>query len=129
MPHPIRVLIVDDNPTFIEAIDCFLATEPQVKVIGAVLSGCEVLEQVKTLHPDLVLLDYMMPHPNGLAVTQQLKTLSDPPRVVIVTIHDNPDYQTQAQAAQADGFITKAKLGDELLPLIGRLFSHRLHGG
>jgi len=122
MAHPIRVLIVDDNPTFIQAIKYFLATEPQVEVVGYTLSGRETLEQVKTLHPDLILLDYVMPHSNGMEVTRQLKALSDSPRVVIVTMYNNPEYRIQAEAAQADGFITKAKLGDELLPLIAALF-------
>lgn len=101
---------------------CFLATVPQVEVIGYTLSGLDALEKVTTLQPDLVLVDYLMPYLNGLEVNRQLKALPDPPRVVIVTMYNNPEYRIQAEVVQADGFITKAKLGDELLPLIAALF-------
>lgn len=128
MVHPILVLIVDDNPTFIEAADSFLATEPQVEVVGTALSGVEALEQVKTLHPDLVLLDYVMPHLNGVEITRRLKALPQPPRVIIVSMYDAGEYRNQAEAVHADGFIPKAELGNELLPMIGRLFPRRPNG-
>lgn len=128
MTRPIHVLIVDDNPTFLEATVYFLSTEPQVEVVGVALSGREVPERVKILHPDLILLDYAMSCPNGLEVTRWLKALPDPPKVVIMTMHDYPDYRAQAQAVRADGVITKVMLGQDLLPLIAILFSDGVGG-
>jgi DNA-binding NarL/FixJ family response regulator len=118
----IRVLLVDDNSAFLEAAARFLATDPQIQVVGAVSSGAKALEQVKLLHPNLVLMNLTMDGMNGLEATRHLKAGLDPPRVIILTLYDNPEYRTAAELACADGFVAKSDLGDNLLPFIHHLF-------
>lgn len=124
----IRVLLVDDNPKFIAAAAHFLATLPGVIVVGCALSAQEGLAQITNLQPDLVLMDIAMSKMNGLQATRQLKAWPQSPRVVILTMHDNPEYRTAAENAGADGFLTKSEFGAQLLPLMDILFQTFLPG-
>jgi DNA-binding NarL/FixJ family response regulator len=121
---PIRILLVDDNPEFLDVAAYFLSTEPQLEIVGRALSGHEALSKISQLQPDLVFLDLAMPNMNGLEVTRKLKGQSDLPRIIILTLHDSQEYRNLAEAMGADGFITKSDFGTELLPLIHTLFNN-----
>lgn len=118
----LRILLVDDNRRFLAAVQRFLTRE-SFEVVGQALSGKAALEQVARLKPDLVLMDLAMPQMNGLEATRLIKAQSNPPRVVMLTLHDSPAYASEAKAAGADGFIAKSDLGSQLLPMIGALFA------
>lgn len=118
----IRTLLVDDNPDFVEAAAHFLASDPEIEIVGVSLSGPDAINRLPGLLPDLVLVDLAMPDLNGLEVTRQIKSQANAPRVVLLTLHDNQEYRRAGQAAHADGFMTKSDLGIGLLPLIHSLF-------
>ena len=118
-----RVLLVDDSAEFLDSASDFLNTDPGIEIVGRAYSGHGALEQVPVLKPDLVLMDLTMPGMNGLEATRALKSRADGPRVIILTLHDDPQYRAAAEAAQADGFVTKTELGLHLLPAINKLFA------
>ena len=118
----LRILLADDSPHFLELAERFLTTYPWVEIVGHAHSGQEAREQAQCLRPDLVLMDMTMPGMNGLEATRQIKALPDAPCVVMLTLHDSQPYRTAAQAAGADGFVTKSDLGTHLLPVIHSLF-------
>ncbi len=120
MPR-IRLLLVDDSPEFLEAAANFLSTDPEVEVVGQARSGQDALEQVARTRLDIVLMDLAMPGINGLETTRRIKARPDAPRVIILTLYDNPSYRSLAQAAGADGFVAKSEFGSQLLPLIHQL--------
>jgi DNA-binding NarL/FixJ family response regulator len=126
-PEPVerrrRVLLVDDSPEFLESASHFLKADPQIEIVGRAHSGRGALEKVPLLKPDLVLMDLSMPEMNGLDATREIKAHADGPRVIILTLHDNPEYRAAAAAVRADGFITKTELYLQLLPLIHQLFA------
>ena len=124
----IRVLLVDDNPEFLEAATRFVATEPRIEVVGQALSGQEAVRETDKLQPDLVLMDYVMPDMNGIEATREIKIRAAVSRVVILTMHDLQEYRSQAEAAGADGFIAKADFGRDLLPLLAKLFADSYDG-
>lgn len=119
---PIRVLLVDDNPEFLDATTRFLSSDTWLEIIGQTLSGQEALERTNSLKPDLILMDLAMPKMNGLEVTRQIKALPNSPRVIILTLYDNAEYRLASQEVQADGFIAKSDLGVQLLSMIHSLF-------
>ncbi len=118
----VRTLLVDDSPEFLGAAARFLATDPQVEIVGRVLSARDAIEAVTRLRPDLVLMDVAMPDMNGFAATRQIKERPNPPRVIVLTLYDNDEYRAQAHAAGADGFVAKSEFGTQLLPLIHTLY-------
>ncbi len=118
----LRILLVDDNRRFLEAVRRFLAQE-SFEIVGQALSGAAALEQVARLNPDLVLMDMAMPKMSGLEATRQIKSHPNPPRVIMLTLHDSPAYAAEARAFGADGFVVKSEFGSELLPLIRMLFA------
>ncbi len=120
---PLRVLLVDDSWEFLGSVEHFLSAEPRLKIIGYASTGQEALEQVNLLRPDLVLMDLAMPKMNGLVAARQIKAQANAPRVVILTVHNQPEYREAVQAAGADGFISKSDFGAQVLPLIENLFA------
>jgi CheY-like chemotaxis protein len=118
----LRVLLVDDNQEFLHSAQQVLAAHPELEVVGAATSGAQALEQVVVLLPDLILLDLAMPGINGLEAARRIKATTPAVRIIILTLHDDPYYQSAARAAGADGFVSKAVLGRQLFPVIASLF-------
>lgn len=118
----IRILIVDDKPQFINAIVHFLANESRIEIVGSARSGIEAVAQATALKPDLILMDYVMPKMDGIEATRQINASPNAPRIVILTAYDIPEYRILSEEAGADGLIAKLNIGNDLLPLIYRIF-------
>jgi two-component system response regulator AlgR len=116
-----RILVVDDSPIFLAAVESLLAAAEGIEVVGTAGSGREALDRVAELEPDLVLMDLAMPGMNGLEAASHLAVPPGRPQVVIMTAHDEKAYRTAALKAGADGFLRKEELEDHLLPLIRTL--------
>jgi DNA-binding NarL/FixJ family response regulator len=119
---PIRVLLVDDNPLFLASTARVLAADPNLDIVGRVLSGQAALEQITQIACDLVLVDLAMPDMNGLEVARRLRELPQPPRIVLLSLDDTPEYRAAA-AVCTDGFVGKAMAATHLVPLIYSLFT------
>jgi two-component system invasion response regulator UvrY len=120
----IRVLLVDDNKRFLDSASQFLA-QTWLTIVGRALSGHEAVAQAARLRPDLVLMDIAMPGMNGLEATSRIKAQPNPPRVIILTLHDMSVHVAEVQASGADHVVSKTAMGLELLPAIERLFPGR----
>jgi len=114
----IRTLIVDDNARFRRRVKEFLASEPDIEVIGQAADGREAILEARELQPDLVLMDVRMPGINGLEATRQLKDEMPKLKVIILTIYDLQEYREAALASGASGYVVKKSLIEELLPAI-----------
>ncbi len=109
MTHPaiISVLVVDDDPFVRRGVaDIFAATD-DIEVVADVDDGDRVLSAVHRFHPDVVLMDLKMRRMDGLAATEQLMALPNPPRVIAMTALDVDDLVVRAVSAGAHSFISK----------------------
>jgi len=122
MMCPLKILLVDDNRRFMEIAADYLSGHTGIEIVGLADSGRDALRMVDELFPDLVLMDLSMPEMNGLEAIRQIKARATPPRVVMLTMYDGPEFCALARKAGADGFVTKADFGDLLWPLILKLF-------
>src|SRR6476469_2806452 len=104
---PIRVLIADDQQMLRDGFRVILDSEPDLEVVGEAADGAEAVRQVQLLRPDVVLMDIRMPELDGLAATEQLMGMQDPPRVVVLTTFDQNEYVVRALRAGAYGFLLK----------------------
>ena len=117
----IRVLLVDDSRAFLDSAADLLARSLHVQVVGRASNGAEGVRLARELSPDLVLMDMAMPGMSGLLATRYIKLQPRPPRVVIVSFHDQSAYRLNAAQAGADGFIAKDTFGETVLALIESL--------
>lgn len=82
----IRILIVDDNREFAKMVEEFLAKKSDMKVVGIAYNGAEALELIDTAKPDIMLLDIIMPHLDGIGVLEQLASKEGyKPKVIMLT--------------------------------------------
>ncbi len=125
----IRILIVDDLPEVRDGLRTLLTmaaekTDSVIEVVGGARNGEEALQQVKELHPEVILMDLEMPILDGFAATCQIKNQWPAVRVVILSIHSSAEVRQRAQAAGADSFVEKGAPLQHLIAAI--LSSNRL---
>ena len=120
--NQIKVLLVDDNQTFLQVLKEYFLRSPAFPVVGVAESGDSAIRQVQELQPDLVFMDIAMHGINGLQATREIKRLSNPPRVIMLTVFDDAEYRRASAAAGADGFISKAEVGKEIPIALEKLF-------
>lgn len=114
----IRILLVDDNKTFLAAVNNFLLTLPGVEVVGQAHTGAAALALAAELAPDLVLLDIVMPEMNGLEVAAALQAMATPPYIVFLSMHDSASYRAATRELGAWGYVGKGDFVLDLVPLI-----------
>ena len=119
----IRVLVVDDNGGFRQRIKEFLASEPDIEVVGEAADGEQAILKAKELQPDVVLMDVRMPGTNGLDATRELKDEMPEVKVIMLSRFDVEEYREAARARGASGYVVKQSLIEELLPAIRRVMS------
>ena len=103
----IRVLIVDDHPMVAEGIRAILETYDDIDVVGTLNNGQEAIDQAPKFKPDVVLLDLNMPQVNGLSATEILLEENPDLRVLILSMHDTPEYVATALSHGAAGYVLK----------------------
>ncbi len=118
----IRILVVDDNAGFRRRLKEFLASEPDIEVIGEAGNAQEAILKARELQPDLVLMDVSMPGTNGIDATRQLKDEMPEVKVIMVSLFDSRQYREAALASGASGYVTKKSLIEELMPAIRGAF-------
>ena len=117
----LRILLVDDNHTFLQAVSQCIAMMPEASVVGQAFDGVDALEQAQRLAPDLVLLDIVMPNMTGLEVATHMLTWPRVPRFLFLSLHDNESYRNAARELGALALIGKANFVAELMPIISAL--------
>jgi DNA-binding NarL/FixJ family response regulator len=115
---PVRVLLVDDDDLMRAGLEAVLSSAPTIDVVGEASDGRAVLEQVRTLGPDVVLMDVRMPDLDGIAATREVVAAIPEAKVVILTTFEQDDYLFGALNAGASGFLLKRTSPEELIAAI-----------
>jgi two-component system nitrate/nitrite response regulator NarL len=103
----IRVLIADDHPIVRDGLKKLLTLEEDVQVVGEACDGCEVLDKVQELDPDVLLLDLRMPNLDGLSALQALQQTNKRTRVIILTASEDKNEFVQAMKLGCSGIVLK----------------------
>jgi two-component system response regulator NreC len=103
----IRVVIADDHTVVREGIRYVLERIPNLEVVGEVSDGDEVLPLVESTDPNLLVLDISMPGKTGLEVARELRARGSEVAILILSMHENPEYVLEAVRSGADGYILK----------------------
>jgi DNA-binding NarL/FixJ family response regulator len=103
----IEVVLVDDQQLVRSGLRMILESEPDIVVVGEGGDGREGVRLARTLEPHVVLMDIQMPVMDGLAATEAIGELPDPPKVVVLTTFERDDYVFRALRQGASGFLLK----------------------
>ncbi len=121
-----RLLIADDHDLIRDGLRGMLKGEPDFEVVGEATNGREALVLCRSLRPDLVLMDVRMPEMDGLEATREIKREHPEIGVLIVTMHDNPDYMFEAIKGGAAGYVLKDASRDELITAVRKALDGEL---
>ncbi|MFI9151331.1 response regulator [Streptomyces sp. NPDC053367] len=105
---PVSVLLVDDEPLVRAGLRAVLDAQPDIEVVGEAADGAAVIPLVRQLRPDVVAMDVRMPLLDGIEATRAvLRTVPEPPKILVVTTFENDEYVYDALRAGASGFLLK----------------------
>jgi DNA-binding NarL/FixJ family response regulator len=111
----VRLLLVDDEPSFLALTRMVLEERPGTEVVGEALDGEQAIAQARRLQPDAVLLDLNMPRVGGLQALPRLRAASPRSLVIVLSVARDQQELHQAKMAGAHAFIDKALSNDEFL--------------
>jgi DNA-binding NarL/FixJ family response regulator len=114
----IRVLIVDDMPQVRQDLRVLLQLSSEIEIVGEAGDGQEAIRQAELLKPDVVIMDLEMPILDGLNATAQIKQMKCAKRIVILSVHSEPEDIQRAMQAGADSFIQKGSPYSTLMEAI-----------
>jgi DNA-binding NarL/FixJ family response regulator len=112
---PVRVLLVDDQALFREALSTLLGVRAEIEVVGEAADGDAALKQAAALRPDVVLMDLHMPVLDGIAATRRLRVEQPGIRVLALTTFDDDEDVFAALRAGAVGYLLKDVSSDRLV--------------
>lgn len=111
----ITIILVEDHTVVRQGLRSLLDTQPDLTVVAEAASGAEALELVERLHPQVTVLDLMMPGMSGFEVTSRIRALT---KVVILSMHASEAYVVEAFRRGANGYVLKDASSHELIAAV-----------
>ncbi len=111
----IRILLVDDHTLVRAGVRRLIEDQPHMVVVGEASNGQQAVANAAELQPDVILMDIGMPDMNGLEATEIIKKRFPDIRILLLTVHDDPEYLFRALEVGASGYVLKEAETQELL--------------
>ena len=115
---PVRVLVVDDQKLFADALALFLAHEDRIEVVGTAESGQEAIDLALANGVDVVWMDLFMPRMDGLEATKRLHSMRPETHVIVLSGLGDDDAARQACEAGAAAYLQKGRVHEEVVDAI-----------
>jgi DNA-binding NarL/FixJ family response regulator len=119
--RPTRLAIVDDHELTRQSLQNMLVDEDDIEIVGEAANGRQALLLCSRLRPDLILMDVRMPEMDGLVATKEVKQRYPETSVMMLTMHENPDYLFEALKAGAAGYVLKDAPQEEIIEAVRRV--------
>jgi DNA-binding NarL/FixJ family response regulator len=121
MQNPAKILVADDHEFVRRTLCSLLSEQSQWKVFEAE-NGKAALEQIREIHPDVAVLDIVMPEMGGLEAATEIRQHNPETKVILISSHYTPEEAAMLARLFADGdFLQKSEAGKELIPAISLL--------
>jgi len=114
----IKIVLVDDHRIFRDGLKSLLSEVDFIEVIGEASGGSELLELLKKIKPDLVIVDISMKDISGIEVSKQITSLYPEIKIMILSMHTNEEFVINAIKAGVNGYLSKDASKEELLDAI-----------
>src|SRR5260221_6132375 len=101
----IHVFLADDHAILREGLHLILDTQPDIEIVGEATNGRDALTQVRSLEPDVVVMDIAMPELNGIETTRHIREASPSTQIVILSMHSTNEHIFRALQAGALGYV------------------------
>lgn len=121
-----RILLVDDHALVRQGLRSLLEREGFV-VVGEAADGLEAVQQVRSLSPDIVVMDISMPSQNGLNASREIRQMSSDTKVILLTQHTEEMYIADALEAGVAGYVLKAQVSSDLIHAIQQVSSGKVY--
>lgn len=119
----IRVLIADDHKVVADGLLHMLQAQEGMEVVGTARSGREAVQRTMELQPDIVIMDSNMADLNGIEATRQLRERDSPARVVMLSVHAEPQHVVRALRAGVSGYVPKSSAGTDVVDAVRAVHS------
>ena len=110
-----RILIVDDHWVVVEGIKSALDNHGEFEVVGTASDGIEAIKAVKSLGPDIVVMDISMRNMNGIEATYEIKKLNSKIRIIIFSMYSDKEYILSLFTAGISGYVLKEETTSDLI--------------
>ena len=118
MTKKIRVLVADDHPAFRDGLCRFLEEENDIEVVGRPADGVEAVMLVKELHPDVAIIDVVMPQLGGIEAAREIKAACPTTAILMLSAYDYGSYLLASLQAGVAGYVSKSTPVSELVSSI-----------
>jgi len=123
----IRVVLADDHAMLRDALARILGDSEQIEVVAQASDGLEVLAVVESSEPDVLVLDYSMPHHDPPSMIKDLVAKRRQLKVLVLTVHENIHYALRVLESGAQGYLIKSAAADELVEAIREVHAGRIY--
>ena len=107
VPAPIRLAIVDDHPMVAQGLNAILETYDDLTVVATLANGREMIDRLDEISADVILMDLNMPELGGLSATELILERRPETKILVLTMHDSPEYIASAMSHGAAGYVLK----------------------
>jgi DNA-binding NarL/FixJ family response regulator len=126
MSSPVRrIVLADDHEAIRLGVRSVLSSRPDWRIVGEAADGREALETIRSVRPDIAILDYSLPMMNGLELTRAIKKELPRTEILIFTMHDREDVLGELLTAGARGYLLKSDASKHLLAAVEALSIRR----
>ena len=122
----VQLIIVDDNPIFLEGVTAYLSKLEQFEIVAVFSSGPSLLEEIDNYDPDLILLDIEMPWLNGLETAKRLSSHGMRLKLIALTMYYDDIYIRKLIEAGFMGFVNKNNVSENLVQVIETVLNGEL---
>jgi DNA-binding NarL/FixJ family response regulator len=121
------VFLVDDHPLVREWLGNLIARQSDLLVCGQAESSATAYDEISRTQPDIAIVDLSLENGSGLELIKQLQTLPEPPRVLVLSMHDEAHYAERALRAGATGYIMKRAATGRVIDAIREVLAGRMY--
>ena len=121
-----QIVLVDDNPIFLEGITTFLSKSADYEIVATFSSGADLVENINEYDPDLLLLDIEMPGLNGFETARKLSHLGNELKLIAITMYNDRVYLNQLIDSGFRGFVSKNEITKQLLRVMDAVMKGEL---